>query len=220
MTRVLIVDDHPIVLQGCRQVLQDAGVCEILEANSAVAAYRVFRRNCCEVVIVDLAMQGNRLGGLDLIRRMHTHDHGIPILVLSMHDDPFIVGRALEAGAIAYVLKDAGPGDFLEAFDAVRNGKPYMAHEIAVQVAIIGARRNTNPLGDLSPRELQMVTLLAAGKQYSEVAEELNLSYKTVANTCSQIKGKLGARNLPELIRVAIQYISSPDLPLRDANRP
>jgi len=95
-----------------------------------------------------------------------------------------------------------------------------MAHEIAVQVAIIGARRNTNPLGDLSPRELQMVTLLAAGKQYSEVAEELNLSYKTVANTCSQIKGKLGARNLPELIRVAIQYISSPDLPLRDANRP
>lgn len=209
MTRVLIVDDHPIVLQGCRRVLQDAGVCDVLEANSAVAGYRLFRRNRPEVVIVDLALHGNRLGGLDLVSRMRQQDRRLPILVLSMHSDPFIVSRALEAGATGYVLKDAGPRDFIDAFEAVRRGKAYLNHETAVQVALLGTRRNIGPLSNLSPRELQVLTLLSEGKTYHQIARELNVSYKTVANLCSQLKGKLGARNLPELIRMAVQYVSS-----------
>ncbi|HWK66677.1 MAG TPA: response regulator transcription factor [Rhizobiaceae bacterium] len=209
MTRVLIIDDHPIVLQGCRRVLQDAGVAEILEASSAVTGYRIFRRGNPEVVIVDLALQGNRLGGLDLLRRMRRHNSRVPILVLSMHSDPFIVGRALGAGATGYVLKESGPADFLEAFRTVRVGRPYLNHEIAVQVAMLGTRRNTGPLSELSPRELQALTLLAEGKPYNEIARDLGVSYKTVANTISQLKGKLGARNLPELIRMAVQFLSA-----------
>src|SRR5690606_12684084 len=99
--------------------------------------------------------------------------------------------------------------DFLEAFETVRRGKPYLNHDIAVQVALLGTRRSIGPLSDLSPRELQTLTLLAEGKPYQEISRELNVSYKTVANTCSQLKAKLGARNLPELIRMAIQYVSS-----------
>lgn len=208
MTRVLLIDDHPIVLQGCRRVLQDAGVCEILEASSAVAGYRHYRRSRPEVIVVDLALQGNSLGGLDLIRRMRLYDNRVPILVFSMHSDPFIVSRALEAGATGYVLKDAGPRDFLEAFQTIRSSTPYLNHEIAVQVALLGTRRRSGPLSDLSPRELQALTLLAEGKPYSQIANDLNISYKTVANTCSQLKEKLGAHNLPELIRMAIQYVS------------
>jgi two-component system invasion response regulator UvrY len=219
MTRVLIIDDHPIVLQGCRRVLQDAGVCEILEASSAVTGYRLYRRNHPEVVIVDLALQGNRLGGLDLVRRMRLHDSRLPILVLSMHSDPFIVSRALQAGATGYVLKDAGPRDFLDAFETVRNGKPYLNHETALQVALLGTRRSIGPLSDLSPRELQTLTLLAEGKPYRQIGLDLNVSYKTVANTCSQLKAKLGARNLPELIRTAIQYVSSSEQPRSTSNR-
>lgn len=211
MTRVLLIDDHPIVLQGCRQLLQDAGVSDILEASTAIAGYRLFLRAKPDAVAVDLAMQGNKLGGLDLLRRMRGHDRRVPILVFSMHSDPFIVSRALEAGATGYVLKDAGPKDFLDAFEAVRGRKPYLSHQLALEVALLSTRRNSSPLADLSPRELQALTLLAEGKPYGQIANDLNLSYKTVANTFSQLKGKLGARNLPELIRIAVQNISSHD---------
>jgi len=207
VTRVLIVDDHPMVLQGCRRVLEDAGLFEVVEANSAINGYRSFLRRRPHVAIVDLALHGNRLGGLDLIRRMRLQDRRVPLLVLSMHSDPHIVSRALESGATGYVLKDAGPHDFLEAFRAVRSGKPYLNHEIAVKVAMLGPRRGESVLGDLSPRELQTLTLLAEGKPYGEIAHELEVSYKTVVNNCSQLKAKLGARNLPELIRIAIQYV-------------
>ncbi|MDZ5695656.1 response regulator transcription factor [Chelativorans sp. M5D2P16] len=209
MTRVLIVDDHPMVLQGCRRVLQDAGVCDVLEASNATSGYRLFRRNRPDIVIVDLALKGNRLGGLDLVARMRLHDSRLPILVLSMHSDAFIVSRALQAGATGYVLKDAGPGDFLDAFESVRNGKPYLNHDTAVQVALHGARPAIGGLSGLSPRELQVLTLLAEGKAYRQIGHELNVSYKTVANLCSQLKGKLGVRNLPELIRMAVHYVSS-----------
>lgn len=209
MNRVLLVDDHPIVLQGCRRVLEDAGVREVLEAGSAISGYRQFLRSRPDTVIVDLALNGNRLGGLDLIRRMRRHDSRVPILVLSMHTDPHIVSRALESGATGYVLKEAGPRDLLAAFQSVRAGKPYLNHEIAVQVAMLGPRRDAGPYGNLSPRELQLLTLLAEGKAYGEIATELNVSYKTVANSCSLLKEKLGARNLPELIRMAIQYVSN-----------
>ena len=208
MSRVLLVDDHPIVLQGCRRILEDAGVAEVLEASSAASGYRTFLRSRPETVIVDLALNGNRLGGLDLIDRMRRHDARVPILVLSMHTDPHIVSRALESGATGYVLKEAGPRDLLAAFQSIRSGKPYLDHEIAVQIAMLGSRRDGGPYGNLSSRELQMLTLLAGGRTYGEIAESLNVSYKTVANSCSLLKEKLGARNLPELIRMAIQYVS------------
>lgn len=208
MNRVLLVDDHPIVLQGCRSILEDAGLAEVVEASSAAMAYRMFLRSRPDTVIVDLALNGNRLGGLDLIRRMRRQDARVPILVLSMHTDPHIVRRALEAGATGYVLKEAGPRDLLAAYQSIRAGKPYLNHEIAVQIAMLGSRRDGGLYGSLSPRELQLLTLLAAGKAYGEIAQELNISYKTVANSCSLLKEKLGARNLPELIRMAIQYTS------------
>jgi len=209
VTKVLIVDDHPIVLQGCTRVLQDAGVGDIHEASTVAAAYRLYRRMRPDVIIADLALQGNKLGGLDLISRIRGEDRRVPILVLSMHNDPFIVRRALEAGATGYVLKDAGPHEFLDAFGAVSGGRPYLNHEMALQVAMLSSHRSTTPLGDLSPRELQAFTLLAEGKPYHQIARDLNVSYKTVANIGSQLKAKLGAQNLPELIRMAIQYASS-----------
>lgn len=209
MTSVLIIDDHPIVLQGCRRMLEDAGVTVVLEARDAVSGYRLYRRHRPDVVIIDLAIQGSGLGGLPLIRRISAHDRRVRILVFSMHSDPIIVARALEAGATGYVLKDTSSEDLLEAFEKVRAGQPYLSADLAMQVALVHTPARQNPLAELTPRELQTLALLAEGKPYGRIAEEINVSYKTVVNVSSQLKQKLDARNLPELIRTAVQLLSA-----------
>ena len=205
MTSALIIDDHPIVLQGCRRVLLDAGVETVLEARDIVAGYRLYRRHRPDVVIVDLSLQGNGLGGLALIQRIKAHDPRARILVFSMHSDPIIVSRALKAGAAGYVLKDTSSKDLLAAFEKVRAGGHYLGGELAMQVALVGSGARRDPLAELTPRELQMLGLLAEGKPYGRIADDLGISYKTVVNTCSQLKQKLGAKNLPDLIRLAVQ---------------
>jgi DNA-binding NarL/FixJ family response regulator len=207
MTSVLIIDDHPIVLQGCRRMLEDAGVNTVLEARDAASGYRLYRRHHPDVVIIDLAMQGGGLGGLDVIRRMRAHDPRSRILVFSMHSDPIIAARALEAGATGYVLKDSN--ELMKAFDQVRSGTPYLSNNLAMQVALVRTGVRASPLADLTPRELQTLSLLAEGKPYGRIAAELNVSYKTVVNACSQLKQKLNAKNLPELIRAAVRLVSA-----------
>ncbi len=209
MTRVLLIDDHPMVLQGCRCVLQDAHVPDIHEAGDAVAGYRAYRRCRPDMVVIDLALHGNGLGGFALIRRIRVHDSRTSILVFSMHGDAVIVSRALEAGANGYLLKDTAPEDFLAAFQAVRRGQPYLSHQLAMQVATLGMRSRENMIGTVTPRELQTMALIADGKSYGQIADELGVSYKTVVNTCSQLKVKLGAHNLPELMRMSIEFLSS-----------
>lgn len=208
MTCVLLIDDHPIVLQGCRHLLEDAGICDMLEASSALAGYRLFRRHRPDVVIVDLALNGNGLAGLALVRRLRAQAARTPILVFSMHADPIIASRALEAGATGYLLKDTSAGDLLEAFDKVRRGQAYISHDLALEVVLLGTRGRSGAAADLTSRELQTLALLAEGRAYGEIADDLGVSYKTVANTCSQLKAKLGARNLAELIHRAIQYVA------------
>jgi two-component system, NarL family, invasion response regulator UvrY len=209
MTAVLIIDDHPIVLQGCRRVLADAGVETLLEARDLKSGYRSYRRHRPDVVIVDLALQGNGLAGLPLIRRIRAQDARTRILVFSMHSDPTIVQRAIGAGATGYLLKDTSPEELIAAFEKVRNGTPYLSHDLAMQVALLGSPARRDPLADLTPRELQILTLLSEGKAYGRIAEELNVSYKTVANVCYQLRQKLDVRNLPELIHLAVQLLSS-----------
>jgi two-component system invasion response regulator UvrY len=209
MTSVLIIDDHPIVLQGCRRVLEDAGVENVLEARDLKSGYRLYRRHQPDVVIVDLGMPGSGLGGLSLVRRIRVHEPRTRILVFSMHSDPIIVARALEAGATGYVHKDTSPAELLKAFEKVRAGTPYLSNDLAMEVALVRTGVRQNPLAELTPRELQTLSLLAEGKAYGRIADELNVSYKTVVNVCSQLKQKLDARNLPELIRVAVRLVAA-----------
>jgi DNA-binding NarL/FixJ family response regulator len=209
MTSVLVIDDHPIVRQGCRRMLEDAGVARVFEAADAVSGYKLYRRHHPDIAIIDLAMGDSGLGGLPLISRMRAHDSQVRILVFSMHGDPIIVARALEAGASGYVLKDTSSEEFLKAFATVRDGGPYLSHDLAMRVALINAPARKNPLAELTPRELQTLSLLAKGKPYGDIAQELHVSYKTVVNVSSQLKHKLEARNLPELIRTAVQLLET-----------
>jgi two-component system, NarL family, invasion response regulator UvrY len=209
MTKVLIIDDHPIVLQGCRRMLEDAGVTDVIEAADAASGYRLFSGKRPEVVIIDLGLHDSGLGGLELIRRIRADDMNVRILVFSMHSDPVVVARALQAGATGYVVKDTSPEHFIEAFKKVRAGTRYLSDDLALQVAFANTPGGQNPLAGLTPRELQTLSLLAEGKSYNRIADDLNLSYKTVVNVSSQLKQKLNADNLPDLIRIAVQLLSA-----------
>ena len=190
-------------------MLQDVGVSEIIEARDTADGYRLFSEHGPEVVIVDLGLQDNGLGGLELIRRIRADDLNVRILVFSMHSDPVIVARALQAGATGYVVKDTSPEAITEAFQKVRAGRRYLSDDLAMQVAFANTPGQQSPLAELTPRELQTLSLLAEGKPYTRIAEELNVSYKTVVNLSSQLKQKLDAENLPELIRTAVQLLST-----------
>lgn len=202
--RVLVVDDHPIVLQGCRRVLEDAGIEAIAEATSVLAGYRLFHRLRPAAVICDLTFQGSGLAGLDLIRRMRRVAPRTRILVFSMHNDPVIVARALEAGALGYVLKDHASVELFEAFSRVRAGEPHLDRRLATEVAMLRMDPRRAPEAQLTPREREILARLAQGKSYGAIASDLSVSYKTITNACSQMRQKLGVRTLAELIHIAV----------------
>jgi DNA-binding NarL/FixJ family response regulator len=205
MPGILLVDDHPIVRQGCRTILEDAGADDIHEACGIPAAYRLYLRQRPSVIILDLSLNGSDLSGLNLVSRIRLRDQRTPILIFSMHKDPLIVRRALDEGATGYLLKDTTPEELLEALRVVRSGTPFLSSKLALPVALLGVGGDNKRM---TRRELQTLALLADGKAYAQIAEDLGISYKTVANTCSQLKSKLGARTLQELVRGAIEYMA------------
>jgi two-component system, NarL family, invasion response regulator UvrY len=208
MTKILVIDDHPIIVQGCCQLLQDAGLGMALEANSVAAGVRAFHRFSPDVVIVDLGLDGNELSGLELIERLRAADSKISVLVFSMHRDPVIISRALAAGATGYLVKDSAATQLVDAVRAVAAGRPYIDHDVAVELAWASHKKEPSLMADLNTRELQVLTMLSKGKSYNEIAKNLRVSYKTVVNTSSTLKARLGARTLSELIRLAVEFFS------------
>ena len=146
MTKALVIDDHPVVLQAVTRLLEDAGADEIIRAQTLTHGFRLYRTQKPDVIIVDLAMRTGALGGLSFLRRLRLGDNKTPILVLSMHSDPVIVSRALQVGATGYVLKDSPPDEVMTAFKTVRANRPYLSCELAPEVAFMVARGTNNPL--------------------------------------------------------------------------
>ena len=208
MTSVLVIDDHAVARQGCRRVLERIGITTIFEAGDVVTGYELFGRHRPDIVVVDLALGDNRLDGLSLVRRFNSENPKAHILVLSMYGDPNIVSRALEAGATGYILKDTAVDDLLEAFQAVQVGNSYLSPNLASQFAMVRTPSRQEPLAELTPRQLQTLTLLAEGKDHSRIARDLNVSYETVVNVSHQLKRKLSVRDLPQLIQTAVRLLA------------
>ncbi|GJD52247.1 Transcriptional activator protein ExaE [Methylobacterium crusticola] len=205
MTSVLVVDDHPIVLQGCRRLLEDAGAA-VREAGGLGAGYRAALRHRPDVAVIDLAFPGRDLGGLALIRRLRERVPGTRVLVFSMHADPDVVARALAAGAVGYVLKDAPAGELVRAYERVRAGRPYLDGALAAAVALLGADPRRSALASLTARERRVLALLAQGRTYTAIARDLSVSYKTVTNACAALRHRLGLASLTELTHFAIRH--------------
>ncbi len=204
MTSVLIIDDHPIVLQGCRRMLEDAGVDAVLEARDVVSGYRLYRRHRPQVVIVDLAMQGSGLSGLEVIRRMRSHDPRTRILVFSMHSEAALVKAAFNAGAGGYVTKSSEPATLIRAIRAVAQGERAMSDDVAHVLAAESLDPSQSMLDRLAEREIEILRQFAAGATTEQIAANLNLSLKTVQNYHYMVKAKTGLQTDAQLVRLAI----------------
>ena len=200
--KILLVDDHAIVRSGLRRLLATVAHAEILEAANGRDAITLTRAERPELVILDLNLPG--LGGLELIRRLMQEDKSTRILVFSMHAEPLYAVRALEAGATGYLSKNVAPDELLTAVKRVGAGGRYVENEIAQAMAVQVAGPG-QPLDRLTARDLEIMRLLADGRSLAEIADALGIGYKTVANTLSQIKAKLGVSRTADLVRVAIE---------------
>jgi two-component system, NarL family, invasion response regulator UvrY len=199
--KVLIVDDHAVVRTGLRQMLVALMRADVIEAANGRDALTALRSERPELVILDLNLPGT--GGLELLRRVVQEDPPPRVLVLSMHTEPLYATRALQAGASGYVSKNAAPEELLTAIQRVAEGDRYIEAEIAQDLALQSVAAN-EPMHRLSARDLEILRFLVDGRSLTEIADALGLGYKTVANTCTQIKVKLGVTRTADLVRVAI----------------
>ncbi len=201
--RVLIVDDHPIVASGCRALLSADPDLELLEAADAESGEASFIARRPDVCVVDINLP--TVSGFELARRILAHDANARLIMFSMNDDPVFAARAIDIGAKGYVSKSGDPNDLAEAIREVARGGSYLPPAIARSIAFAGAAVAQSPLAKLTSRELEILRLLSAGKSLSEIAWLIHSSYKTVANTSSIIRQKLGVRTSGELVRLAIE---------------
>jgi two-component system, NarL family, invasion response regulator UvrY len=201
--KILIVEDHPIVRTGLRRLLA-AESAEFREAASGEEAFEIFTGWQPSLVILDLNLPG--IGGLAVLERLKTVTPRTRVLVFSMHDDPMHATRALQAGAAGYVTKNAPPEEIVEAVRRVARGATYVEHAIAEELVFLSIQDRSEPLSDLSARELEVLRLLAEGRTLSQIAYTLGIGYKTAANNCSRIRGKLGAATTADCIRVALRF--------------
>lgn len=208
MTRVLILDDHPIVVHAFRGLADPAEEVRLEGATRPREALTLYRMARPDLLVVDVTLGGETLSGIRFLRRMRAIDPTLPILVFSMHGDPSIVRRALAAGATGYVCKDAAPSEIRAACRSVRGGRRFLAADLALEVALETTRPDPGPLPALTRREREILELLAEGRSYGEIGAALGLSYKTVANVCSILKSKIDATTLPDLVCKAVRHLA------------
>ncbi|HWU56803.1 MAG TPA: response regulator transcription factor [Rhizomicrobium sp.] len=201
MNHLLVVDDHAIVRSGIRRLLGERTEIQVLEAASGEEALQVVQDRPVSLIVLDLNLPG--LGGLELLRRLVRTAPKIPILVFSQHAEAIYATKALEAGARGFVSKNAMPEEFLEAVDAVLAGATAIEKSVQREMAMRDLAEDAY-LKPLTERDIEILRLLAAGNSLSEIAAKLGIAYKTVANTLSRIKEKLGVGQTSDLIRIAI----------------
>jgi DNA-binding NarL/FixJ family response regulator len=196
---ILLVDDHAIVRDGLKRLLGSSFPHEVHEASDGRGALAVLRRTPIDLVILDLNLPG--LGGVELLRRI-VQTSRARVLVFSMHAEPLYVTRALEAGAAGYISKNIAPDELLAAVQRVASGGRYVEQEIAQGLALGGGAQ---PMGQLTARELEIMRLLGQGRSLAEIADAVGVGYKTVANTLTQMKAKLGVARTADLVRMAVE---------------
>jgi DNA-binding NarL/FixJ family response regulator len=207
-TRILIVDDHPIVRLGIRQLLAaepDLELCA--EAESADAAKQLVASDRPDLAIVDLSLAGGT--GLDLIRSLRESTPTVPVLVLSMHDEALFAERVIRAGARGYIMKREAITGLVAAIRQVLAGRIYvsegMAQSVLERLRYDGAAAD-NPLATLTDRELEVFDLIGRGLSTAAIADQLSVSIKTVETYRSNIKTKLNLKDATDLIRFAATW--------------
>jgi two-component system invasion response regulator UvrY len=197
---VLLVDDHAVVREGYRRLLErQGGIAVIGEAGDAASAHAMFLRLKPQIVVMDVTMPD--MNGIEAMQGMLKFKPDARVLIFSMHGDSIFATRALQAGAFGYVTKASAPHVLVDAVHSVAEGKKYISPEIAQKLALRPFSGDKQI--DLSEREREILRLLARGQTVRQIAESTGLSPKTVANNQSAIKQKLEASTPIELLKKA-----------------
>jgi DNA-binding NarL/FixJ family response regulator len=206
--RILVVDDHPIVRLGIRQMISGEPSLSICcEAESADAALQWARSSKADLAIVDLSLgQGT---GLELIRRLREAIPDLPVLVLSMHDETLFAERALRAGARGYIMKQEAISGLVQAIQQVLSGRIYVSDRLSQSVLERLAHEEASHegrLGNLTDRELEVFEMIGRGSSTAAIAEQFGVSVKTIETYRSNIKTKLNLKDAADLIRYAATW--------------
>jgi two-component system, NarL family, invasion response regulator UvrY len=201
--KVLMIEDHPIVRDGCRLIFNRRSDFDLVEASTVeggIAANREFQP---DVIVLDLGLRDG--SGFDMIPILLADNQATRIVIFSMNETARFVTRALDMGARGYVTKNDDPDTILMAIDKVRSGAVYLGQSVAQALALANLEPAADPLSDLSGREKQVINLLGEGKSLAEIAAGLDIGYKTVANIVATIKQKLGFATSVALIKFAVE---------------
>ncbi len=183
--QVLVVDDHPVVIAGCRAILASDSAISVIGASDAKTAVALYESERPDVVVVDLNLRGS-ISGFDLIETILGNDPTARIIVLTMAYDPVHAMRVIESGAKAYVGKSEDPERFLTAVRTVAAGQRFVGADMAQKLAFFD--RGGRAERKLTAREREILSLLHKGKNMMEIADAIKMSYKTVANACAALK--------------------------------
>ena len=213
MIRIVVADDHTIVREGLKQVLSAASDLSIVgEAQNGHEVLQRVRELEFDVLLLDMSMPGK--SGIELIKQVRAEKPKLRVLVLSMHQEQQYAVRAIKAGASGYLTKESASARLVSAIRKVAGGGAFITEAVAEQLAL-GAMPQADgpPHSALSDREFQVFRLLVSGKAVSSIADELNLSVKTVSTHKARIMQKMNMSNPTELIRYAIRHrlIDDPD---------
>lgn len=204
MPRIMIADDHAMLRQGLRTLLEQANHQVTPDATNGEEACSLVEKNKPDMLILDLDMPG--IGGLEALKRILTRKPQMRILVFSMHDDCIYATRAIQAGARGYVTKTDPPETVLEAIEKVLNGGRYLNHDIAQSISMSHFENQDNPIQKLSPREFEIFRRVANGEKLPDVAKAMHIGYKTVANIQTIVRQKLGVETTGQLVHIAVRY--------------
>lgn len=204
MIRIILVDDHAVVRTGYRRLLDaEPGLQVVGEAASADEANALIMRVAVDVAVVDLSLRGS--SGIEAIRRMLARQPDLKVLVLSMHEGAGHITQALRSGALGYLTKYSEPGDVIDGIRRVATGKRVFSPEIA-QVLAEEALDGDGALAHLTPREFEVLRMLAHGESANCIASSMHLSPKTVLNYLTLIRQKLNADNDFKLLHLAARH--------------
>ena len=212
--RVMLVDDHAIVLEGYRRLLEKQdGIEVVAEATDSVMAYQRFKELAPDVIVADISMPGR--GGIDLIRQIRQRDPTARIVCFTMHQNVEFAIHAFQAGAKGYVTKSSKPMLLIHAIKEVAQGRKVISPDVSEELALASVGGDETALASLSPREFEILRLLLDAQSTAEIANALNLSPKTVSNYHYAIKQKLGVASDIELIYFGLRKrLVAPPAPL------
>lgn len=200
--KVLIVDDHPVVISGCQAALPSKQF-DVSEAANANQGLQQYNRHKPSVALIDIDLPD--VSGFDLLRRIRKSNREANVLMFGSGDDAALLVRSMELGARGFISKSSKLNELPRALSIAAEGNVYIAPALAAAVAKSGPSVRANPAATLDPREFEILRLLAKGRKIAEIADALDISYKTVANRTSMLKQRIGAKSHSDLIRMAYE---------------